>query len=322
MSGVTHDTAMPDPHVIYQDFLDVTSFGILNGDPEPFIAGVALPLIVRTDADVTILESEEDLRNDTIALIQALKSQQVTHYIRLVKKARYLDEDVIEGWHATYALHNARSVIPQYNSRMVMRRVGKEWRVTEADHELTGRRLPITLLRAAPGCFEAQWAKDKADIIATQARAEPLYQAFIDSMSDAVHDGDFDEWCAHYTFPHEIHYDATDHLAKTPDDVVAFFDLMRQNMKNLGADCMIRTARYAEFLSDDRIFGYHNTVLVSGNRVVFGPVKSRMMLTLEDGRWKCSSVTNSLAQTTPSDAEYTTSATLPTMREIQERTRK
>lgn len=313
---------MRDPHLIYQDWLDLTSSALMTGDVEGFASRCSLPFIMRTSGTETVLESIDDLRGDTANVVQALKDLQVTNYIRLVKQARYIDEATIEGWHTTYALRNATAVTPTYGNRMILRLMDGGWKVTEADHELSGNRLPLTLLRSDPGCFEQAWAAAKSDISATHARAEPIYQVFLDSLSDTVNTPSFDGWCAHFTFPHAIHYDATDHSAKVPDDVRTFFDMIVEQMRETGANRMIRSARYAEFLSGDRIFGYHETIIVKGDQTVFGPVQSRMMLTYEEGQWKCSSVTNSLSQETPKEAEFKVSNRLPTMREIQERMRK
>lgn len=313
---------LPDPHVIYQDWLDKTSSALMTGDADVFVAATHLPFIMRTSMSETILETPEDLLGDVRNVIQALKSQQVTNYIRLVKQARYLDEVTIEGWHSTYVLRNATSVTPTYANRMILRRMGDVWKVLEADHELSGSRFPMTLMRSDPGSFEKVWANAKADIHATQARAEPIYQVFLDSMSDAVNTPDFDAWSAHYIYPHEIHYDETDHVAHSPEDVRVFFEMQKAQMDDIGNARMIRSARYAEFLPDDRIFGYHDTIIASGNETAFGPVKSRMMLTFDSGQWKCGSVTNSLSQETPSESEFKVSSKLPTMREIQERMRK
>lgn len=315
-------TRMPDPHTIYQDWLDTTSDALMDGDANAFTARMAIPFIMRTSGGETVLETVEDLHSDTVNVIQTLKAQLVTNYIRLVKKARYLDEETIEGWHTTYMLHDATAVTPPYGSRMILRLREGGWKAVEADHELSGDRFPISLIRSDPGSFEKAWHDAKANISATQARAEPIYQVCIDAMSEALTPPDFDAWIANYTFPHEIHYDATDHAARTPEDVRVFFEMLVEQMQTLGATRIIRSARFAEFLSDDRILGYHETIFVKGDQTVFGPVKSRMVLTNSEGRWKCSSVTNSLSQDNPSDAEFKVSVKLPTIREIQERMRK
>lgn len=319
---MTRTPRMPDPHAIYQDWLDQTSAALMDGDAEAFVTAMEIPFIMRTSQHETVLETVEDLRGDTANVIEALKGQQVTHYIRLVKQAHYLDEDTIEGWHTTYVLHNATAVTPSYGNRMIMRLREGGWKVTEADHELSGNRFPLTLLRSDPGSFKGAWADAKSNISATQARAEPIYQVCIDSMSDAQTPPDFDAWCTNYIFPHEIHYDATDHVAHTPEDVRPFFEMLTEQMRDFGATRMIRSTRYAEFLADDRIFGYHDAIIVKDEETLFGPVKSRMMLTNSEGRWKCSSVTNSLSQQNLTETELKVSLKLPTMREIQERMRK
>jgi len=313
---------LPDPHSIYQDWLDTTSAALMDGNVEEFVSMASLPFIQRTSRCETVLEDRADLWSDVENVVQALKGQQVTHYIRLVKKARYLDEDAIEGWHTTYVLRNATVVTPTYGSRMILRKIGDGWKVTEADHELSGNRFPVTVLRSDPGSFEETWRSAKAEICATQAHAEPIYQVFIDSLSATENIADFDASCDHFTFPFTIHYDETDHTAHGPEDIRPFFEVLIEQIRDLGADRLIRSARYAEFLSDDRIFGYHNTIFVKGDDTVFGPVKSRMMLTQSEGRWRCNSVTNSLSNRDLSRAKFKVSDKLPTMRKIQERMRK
>ncbi|MBL4628527.1 MAG: hypothetical protein JKY00_10930 [Roseicyclus sp.] len=313
---------MPDPHSIYQDWLDTASAALMDGNVEEFVSMASLPFIQRTSRCETVLEDRADLWNDVENVVQALKGEQVTHYIRLVKKARYLDEDAIEGWHTTYVLRNATAVTPTYGNRMILRKISDSWKVTEADHELSGDRFPVMVLRSDPGSFEKVWRGAKADISATHARAEPIYQVFIDSMSEAMSASDFASWCEHFTFPYDIHFDDTDIRAERPEDIRAFFDMITDQIRDSGADRMIRSARYAEFLSDDRIFGYHDAIIVKGDDTIFGPVKSRMMLIHSEGQWRCNSVTNSLSENDRSQTDFGVLGDLPTMRKIQERMRK
>ncbi|WP_341860793.1 hypothetical protein [Gymnodinialimonas sp. 57CJ19] len=313
---------MRDPHLIYQDWLDCTSAALMADDVAGFVDHVALPFIFRTGTDETVLETDEDLRGDVSSVVQALKSQQVTHYIRLVKQARYLDETTIEGWHTTHVLRNATSVIPAYGNRLILRLLDGGWKVTEADHELTGSRFPLSLLRSDPGCFEERWADAKSNIRGYQTRAEPIYQVFLNSLDGVVNSPSFEGWCDLFTFPFSAHFFATDHTVAAPQDGRAFFDLIVTQLNNFGSARMRRSARYAEFLSEDRILGYHHTTITKDDDIVFGPIKSRMMLTFADGQWKCSSVTNSLSHETPSDPTVKVTDKLPTMREIQKRMRK
>lgn len=313
---------LPDPHTIYQRWLDVTSAALMEGDVEGFVSKTSIPFIMRTSGAEMVLESYDDMRGDAKTVVQALAGQQVTDYIRLVKKARYLDEETIEGWHTTYVLRNATAVTPSYGNRMILRWIKGDWKVVEADHELSGGRYPVTLLRSEPGSFDDVWRSAKADISATNARAEPIYQVFLESMAAAANARDFDTWSNHFTFPHDVHYDASDHLVDTPEDLRLIFKLLTDEMRQSEDGHLRLSTLYAEFLSDDRIFGYHETIIAEGDATVIGPVKSRMALTNVEGQWVCSSITTSLSQKDLSETELKVSGKLPTMREIQKRMRK
>ncbi len=307
---------------IYQPYLDVTSQLVLEGDHEAYSTHISLPYVFRTERQEEVAETLQDLRNDVIQITNWLRSAAVTDFFRIGRKARFTDTNTIEGYHVTYALNGTIPVIAPYWSRVILRRVDGRWLATLSEHELSDALFISRITIASPGLFAERWNSDAPTTTRNQHDAWPIYQVFINSMSDMVNTPDFDAWCAHFTFPHEIHYDATDHIANTPDDVRVFFDMIVEQMQDVGATSLIRNARYVEFLSDDRIFGYHETIIVKDGTTVFGPVKSRMMLTFSEGRWKCSSVTNSLSQQTPTETEFKVSGKLPTMREIQERMRK
>ena len=312
---------MQDPAAIYQENLDIVSNAIMQGDAGAAVGRFAIPMLLRTLSSEMMLERAEDLIEDTSRHSQALHDLGVTHYVRLVKKAAYLTEELIEGWHETFALRGANLVVPSYRSRLILRLDDGIWKVAEGEHELGGERFPAGIVRPEPGAFDKRWRQSYDDIRATHARAEPIYQAVLDTMSALTIAGDFDGWAGTFTFPHDVHYDATDHVAYAPKDVAAFFSHMQERLETLGADAMPRRARYAEFVSGNRIIGYHDTCLSKNGETVFGPVRSRMMLRLDDDTWLCTAVTNSLSNRDLDIKDFQLSTTLPPMREIQERMR-
>lgn len=315
-------TNLPDPSTIYQDWLDEASLHLMEGRIDAFVLMVGLPFMMRTVGAETLLETADEVALDAANLTEAFRSQNVTNYIRLVQNAHYLQPDVIEGWHSSHVLRNALNVVPSYSNRMVMRNVDGKWKVTEAEHELTSNRLPIALLKSDPGAFTERWAEPKADIRATQARAEPIYQIFIEALSDAVVARDADRWLTHFTYPHTVHYATADHVVETETDERAFFDGLVAHMEVTGADRVVRHVRFAEFISGDRIVGYHGTFAERDGEVIFGPIQSRMVLVVVDNQWRCTSVTNSLSNNSFPASDYKVTESLPTMREIQERMRK
>lgn len=319
MALETTDNKMPDPSEVYQDWLDTASAFLLEGKADEFCDMIGLPFRMGAVNNETIIETMDALRGDTQNVIEALRGHGVTHYIRLVKKARYLREDLIEGWHTTHMLRDAIEVIPSYSNRMVMRRVGDKWRVTEAEHELSGSRTPIELFRSIPGAMAEQWKQPLGDIRASHARAEPIYAAFVDALSDTIHARDAEAWCTFFAEPHEAHFDDADHIVGKQEER-QFFANLCQKMDELNANRFVRKVKFAEFVAADRIVGYHDTTMERDGKIVFGPVRSRMVLNLQDdGRWVCSSVTNSLSNKDFALDDFVVSQTLPTLRDIEKR---
>ncbi|MEJ6389276.1 hypothetical protein [Gymnodinialimonas ulvae] len=309
---------MPDPSAVYQDWLDRGSACLMEGKADAFCEMIGLPFRMATIGGETIFETVDALRTDTMNVIESLQGNGVTHYIRLVKKARYVREDLIEGWHSTHVLRDAIEVVPSYRNRMILRRTGGEWRVTEAEHELSGTRTPVALLRSLPGAMAEQWEQPMSDIRASQARAEPLYAAFVDALSETVHTRDVDAWCSYFAEPHEAHFDDADHIVGA-DEERRFFASLCTKMDALKAKRFVRRVKFAEFVAADRIVGYHDTTMERDNEILFGPVRSRMVLTLKGGRWLCSSVTNSLSNKQFALNDFIVSETLPTLRDIEKR---
>lgn len=318
----TYQGMMPEPSEIYQDFLDETSAALLRGDPTVFCDRVALPFVMRTADGEIILESRDDLLEDTQKVVQAMREMQVTDYIRLVRKARYLDENTIEGWHKTYVMHNANTVTPPYHSRLVFRRQGETWRVALAEHELQSRTLPVSIMRSQPGVFEAQWDEMMDSIASTQARAEPVYAAYLASLDKTNHAHDFEAWTRHYAWPTQFHLPDSDHVITDPETVRGPVFENQCNMAVDGKPARIeRRVKHAEFLNDDRIIGYHDTVWLADGDVVHGPVACRMILREEEGRLIAEHVSNTLRDDLFESGTLAHAGTLPTIREIQRRRR-
>lgn len=311
---------MEDPAKIYQENLDAVSAALMEGDGARCLAHMALPILMRTTGSEVLIETPEDLISDIEKHGVSLKGFGVTHYIRLVKKAAYLREDIIEGWHETHMLRGAQIVLPRYMSRLILRQIDGPWKVIEAEHELAGERFPGGVVKPVPGFYQDRWRAGFDDIRAGQAKAEPIYQTVLDAMSESVVDGDFERWCSLFTWPHEIHFDATDHVAEKPEDVRGFYDKVRDILSDRGADALPRRAKRADFVSGDRIVGYHDTTMSAQGRTVYGPIQSRMMMTLQDRKWRCMSVTNAISNKQLSEVTAVTES-LPTMRQIQERMR-
>lgn len=309
-------------HEIYQRLLDISTQHVFDGDTAAFAAYVDLPYIYTTGAGELLCETREELCADVQKIHDWLKSSGATSYHRIARRARFTSSDVIEGFHVTYALIHAVPVIEPYGSRMILRRTDGVWRASLSQHELATPLFsdrPVTPVR---GLYSAEWGEEPDRTTRDLTEASTAYQSLIDAMSDANFRQDFDAWIDLFAMPHQIHYNAVDHVVTAPDDLVPFFDALCASMTDLGVDQFIRRTTFAAFITDDRLLGYHDTTMIKDGAICFGPVKSRMIFVHTDAGWKCSSVTNALSNSGFPGGAFQPSAQFPTLRQIRKRMRK
>jgi hypothetical protein len=311
-----------EAHQLYQGHLDAATRLVLEGNTEAFCDYVALPYVYRTGAGEQICETGEEMQQDIGDIHAWLRSIGATDYYRIARRARFVGQDMIEGYHLTYALRGAIPLVEPYSSRMILRRVEGRWLAAMSEHELSKPLFSSHPIRASHGLFSNAWNTESNAATRDQADARPFYQELIDAMSVAQNTHDFDGWYDLFTHPYHVHYNAADHVAETAEDVRPFFDAIYTMMQENGADLLERKASFASFVSDDRLLGYHDTTMTKNGQTRFGPVKSRMIFVLSDAGWKCSSVTNSLSNTGFPGGTFVPTEQLPTMRQIQKRMRK
>ncbi|WP_224815494.1 hypothetical protein [Hasllibacter sp. MH4015] len=304
---------------IFQRHLDATTKLVFAGHVEAFADHIMLPYVFRTAAGEDIAESRDELLSDIRKINAWLTSQGATDFHRIVHKARFLDDTSIEGTHVSYILRGAIPINDPYRSRMILKRDGDTWRAAYSEHELADALFPARDTRPRPGVFLSEDGFGSDPVIHDTARALPLYQGVIDTMSDLNIAGDFEGWMDLFTDPYDIHYEGRDFYATSPLRSRPFFDALVAEMAQCGADRLVREASFAAFLSADRLMGYHQTTMRKGDEVRFGPIQSRMILNATDEGWKCASVTNSLANTDKLGAVFEIADHLPTLREIHGR---
>lgn len=306
---------------IYQTHLDVSTECVFDGRAEDYAKHAQLPYVFRTGEGIEVIEIIDDLHQDIGQIHAWLKSQRVSDFHRIARSARFLDEDTIEGFHVTYALRGATPVVDPYTSRMILRRLGDLWRTCYGEHELADAIYEKRNAQARPGLFSDDWTRGPQAVTRDQGQALDTYKAVVDAMSAAQVAGDFDAWFSHFTLPYSVHYEATDHVVTSSEDAVTAFTSLSQALASAGADGMYRQPSYAAFIADDRLLGYHETFLTCDGIPCPGPIRSRMILVLKDGHWRCTSVSNAITQTHFATGCYTSSDLLPTLRQIQQRTK-
>lgn len=307
---------------IYQDALDVLSNAIIREDTATLLARVKLPHLWRTLNHEVVVETPEDLIDGMVTFGRAIKGLGATNLVRLATDAAFLGDRYIAGHHVTHTLKDAVPVIDSYANRMVLIQEDGVWKLLEIESMLENPHWPIYIPRVQkdanrPHAFQPRQHDARKLAVAPLT----IYQTFIDALSRANNDNDFDLYCSYLMLPYSSHTEAADNIISTVEEVRAFFDQVRRTLDEKGCDRLVRRAESAEFVSADLICGYHATEFYAGETCVFGPIKSRIVLIRKGTDWYIKSVTNSLSN---SKFPYTVpkpSNALVTLRTIQERTR-
>ncbi|MCV3270538.1 hypothetical protein [Roseobacter sinensis] len=315
MAGVTALT-------VYQETLDILSRALMEGDWEVAQARIKLPHLQRTQSIEIVVETAEDLIIGLTAFRDALLGRGATHLVRLATDAEFMSENYLSGHHVTHTLNNAVPVVESYANRMVLLREDGLWKVLEVECMLDNPHWPIHIPHVHREGARPDALKSPENDARRQS-VDPLtiYQSFIDEMSEANTEDDFEAYCNCLLFPYSSHTESLDTIISTPDEVRPFFDMLRQEMRDRGADRLERRAERAEFISSDLICGYHATDFYAGEVSVFGPIKSRMVLKRQGTTWHLKSVTNSLSNNRFPYNVPKPGKALVTLRTIQERTR-
>lgn len=311
---------LEDAMTLLQDVLDTQSRALLAGDVARLRDTVILPCRqIMTGVEV-IVETEADFQRGSTAFTGSLHALGVNQFIRLVTEAEFLNDDYIQGHYVTHALRNGATMVPSYDNRLVLQRHGDTWRMIEEESSLYALKWPFDLLRVSEtgGLPSPPQAND---VRRTSATPIALYQAFLDKLTAATLQNDFDGYCALCDLPYASHSDHIDTTIHTPEDVRPFFEMTVDLISGDTADSFARHAESAQFLGADLICGYHDTTFQKGGAPTLAPIKSRMILRRDGVQWKLKHVTNAISNDTfPYTAPEPTEALL-THREIQERTK-
>ena len=313
-------TSSSDAMAIYQRLLDTISTALLAQDVETIRAHVKLPYVRRTLTAEAIVETEEDLAQGMLAYARSLTNLGVNSYISLASEAEFLSPHYIQGFHVTHALKNATRVIRSFSNRCIIQNDRGVWKLMEHDSALKSTTWPFNMLLVPR--LDADILRkeiDPDDVRRTAAEPLAIYQQFLDSLTASNMAKDFDAYCSLCSFPFTSHQATTDKTIHTPEDIRPFFDWVGELLDTHKVDRFERRGERAEFISGNRLCGYHSGRMYYKGKVIVGPIRSRMILERHSTKWLLKSVTNSvtndqLAYLVPDAAD-----SLVTIREIQER---
>ena len=316
-------TASGDAHAleIYQGVLDDLSQTLSQGRYDHAPGFFNFPIQFRTQGADMVLETVEEVERGYAVLLESLRGQGMTEILMLASRARWLSPKYIEGFHVSHYLTGTTPLVPPFHNRAVLREVAGAWRVDEAESEASNAKWPIDKIKVADATNlpNARLSFPREDARTSVLDPLDVYTRFLQSYSACNMAHDFDGWAALHLFPHTVHTDAADKIIKTPDGIRPFFEMLSRIIQEHGVDRFERAPSRAEFLSADKICGYHTGTLYRGDTLIMGPIKSRMILQRVGPVWYMRSVTNAVSNEQIPWSEPEVSSTLIGLSEIQGR---
>ena len=305
---------------ILQSVLDRQSDYIMARDWDGLLETISLPYKRVYINSETIIETRKDMEIGHASYWDSLEALGVNQFIRLATDAEYLGKDYIEGFHISHALRGTIPMLPSYNNRVVIKRFGDVWRIIEMESSVYVPHWPPSL-SVKPTAAIAPNPGSKNDVRRSLSEPLALYQRFLDAYERTARNKDFEAHCDLCSFPYTSHNLVDDYVVKSPDDLVDIFDSLCGSYDGRVGDDLVRTADRAEFLQADLMCGYHTACLYRDGKQIGPPSQSRMLLKRHNIKWRLISVTNALTDHSFSLETPWRDHQLPTLREIQERTK-
>jgi hypothetical protein len=131
---------------ILQDWLDIVTNAVMQGDYTAYRAHICLPFHLITHSASLRIDDDAPLRQGFDSFLQMLRSQRVTDYIRLASGAEQLDDVLITGRYVSHLLVNGTRLLPPFKSAITLRREDGVWRAASITNALANSRWPIHLL--------------------------------------------------------------------------------------------------------------------------------------------------------------------------------
>ncbi|WP_139226794.1 hypothetical protein [Poseidonocella pacifica] len=112
----------------FQQYIDLAAHCLLNRDFEQYGPTIALPYIVVEAENTFVLQTEEELRGAFDKFCGMLQNYKATDMISTARAVEGFGPDMIVGRFSTHILNSAVTVVPPYESALVLRRNQGKWR--------------------------------------------------------------------------------------------------------------------------------------------------------------------------------------------------
>lgn len=271
---------------IYQQLLDTLSQAIMTQDETMWKQHIHLPHFMTTCDGKLVLESQADLDFSLQDYCQALHKLKITRLERTCDTARYINGEVIVGFHTTKMLTADGTAYPTYPVRWVMQLESGVWKVAKSDSALSAAdwdNIPHNNL--------SQF--DHVGGSATKAR-RMLLQNVMDRIDAVYMSGDFEGWRDSVCLPLVFETRSGTGIFETEDALRRDFDLYQQEFRIHQISELTRVVKSAELIDDDMMLGTYRVHVLSGSHYVVPPWDGAMTLKQVDGRWRVTKLMGAL----------------------------
>lgn len=125
---------------IYQDHLDTLTCALMDADLNACRDRFAFPHHVRTLSMNVTVETNAHFEKLARSVMQNLRDEGITRYIRIAKHAAFVTDTVIEGEHESHRFRGDTLHIPPYRNRVRLERgADGHWRETHCTNAILNR---------------------------------------------------------------------------------------------------------------------------------------------------------------------------------------
>lgn len=124
------------------------------------------------------------------------------------------------------------------------------------------------------------------------SEARDIYQSYLDKVSQALWDRDFDIVTRVKRYPYVIRHPDNHQVFETADDFRKCMETFRNTLEGLGATGYHRVCEHANFDPEDptRITGAHWAYILRGGNYLTEPYMCEMVLVLNESQWNVTDI--------------------------------
>ena len=135
---------------VLQHYLDHMGNAVMQERFDDYSAGILLPLSILTSAASITVATVEELQDGYDDFIDMIQSRGITEMVRTVIEAREDGPHGIVGVYSTRLEQAGQLVVPEFYSRMWLRRIDGVWKAEKIHNTTLDPRWPLLLNRVPP----------------------------------------------------------------------------------------------------------------------------------------------------------------------------